>query len=470
MISKGNIVKLNFERGTILLDAEPPDSLKLVSKTIPMKFDPRVPVWRCDPLHYADLMKELESACFQIEDNIPQWWDEVTWGEISIYPPRDEQQKAIDGWMKTKRGTIVMPTGTGKTEVALNIMKELAVSTLVVAPVRDLMYQWHRRIKSGLDYDAGIIGDNTYRVKHVSVITYDSACIHMDKLGNVFKLIVFDECHHLPGLMRREAALMSAAPFRMGLTATPNRADGLHKDLDTLIGPKVFELDLSTVRGNTLADYQVIRIPVKLSDREQERYDSCSAQVRNYMMKKRKDNDGNYDWQDLLADTAEDPEAREVQKAYYMKQSIEDRAEEKFRVLEDLFRLHIGERVIIFTGTNTMARDISRRFLVPCLLNHCRKNERLDILDGFKDGVYPAIVANQVLDEGVDIPAAKVAVVLGGQTSVKQAVQRLGRILRKSGHKDAVFYEVVCSDTSEEKRSRQRRSSDAYQGTRHRRI
>ena len=56
----------------------------------------------------------------------------------------------------------------------------------------------------------------------------------MDKLGNRFGLVIFDECHHLPGQIRRDAARMSAAPMRMGLTSTPERSDGLHADLDRL--------------------------------------------------------------------------------------------------------------------------------------------------------------------------------------------------------------------------------------------
>ncbi len=130
--------------------------------------------------------------------------------------------------VKGQQGLIVMPTGTGKTEVNLESMNRTAGSTLVVSPVRDLMYQWHRRILSGLGYDAGIISDNTHNVKPVTVTTYDSACIHMQKLGDRFGLIIFDECHHLPGDLRKEAALMSAAPLRLGLTATPERADGRH--------------------------------------------------------------------------------------------------------------------------------------------------------------------------------------------------------------------------------------------------
>jgi superfamily II DNA or RNA helicase len=150
--------------------------------------------------------------------------------------------------------------------------------------------------------------------------------------------------------------------------------------------------------------------------------------------------------------------------------SIEDRAAEKLRVLEDIFRLHAGERVIVFAGSNAMARDVSLRFLVPTLLSHSRKAERLEVLEGFAAGRFPVIVANQVLDEGVDVPEAKVAVVIGGQASTRQAKQRLGRILRRSGEALATLYEVVCEDTHDVKRSRQRRRSDAYERARHRRL
>jgi superfamily II DNA or RNA helicase len=139
-------------------------------------------------------------------------------------------------------------------------------------------------------------------------------------------------------------------------------------------------------------------------------------------------------------------------------------------VLEDLFRLHAGERVIIFAGSNAMAIDVSRRFLIPTLLSHSRKTERREVLEGFAANRFPAIVANQVLDEGVDVPAAKVAVVIGGMASTRQAKQRLGRILRRSGEARATLYEIVCEGTNDEKRSRKRRRSDAYEKVKRGRI
>ncbi len=457
---------LRFVGGTLVLEGVSRSGFEYAPPG--WAWDSRVDQWRCDASHYSRTVQLLAERGCAVEDAVPQWMT-VAWPYVALPPLRPEQERAVAAWTLRRSGVIVMPTGTGKTEVALAIMKETTVSTLIVAPVRDLMYQWHDRIRLGLGYDAGIIGDNTYDLRAVSVTTYDSACIHMDGLGARFGLLIFDECHHLPGPLRRDAARMSAAPMRLGLTATPERSDGLHMDLADLIGPTVYTLPLADVRGTTLADYDVVRIPVHLSAEEQARYDALSRDVRGYMHGKVKENRA-YSWGDLCANAGKDPESRRVLKAFHAKASIEDRAEEKLRVLEDLFRLHAGTRVIVFTGTNAMARDVSRRFLVPCLLNHCGKQERLEVLDGFRRGDYPVIVANQVLDEGVDIPAAKVAVVLGGQGSTRQAKQRLGRVLRRQGNERAVLYEVVCAETREEERSRRRRDSDAYSRTSHRRI
>ncbi|MEZ6090352.1 MAG: DEAD/DEAH box helicase family protein [Pirellulaceae bacterium] len=431
-------------------------------------WDDRVAAWRCEAFHYRNVITTLWRQKLPYLDEASQW-EHIEWPGVEIHSPRPEQAKAIQQWMEDKRGVVVMPTGTGKTEVALHLLAKTQCSTLIVSPVRDLMYQWHRRIKLGLRYDAGIIGDNTFNVRPVSVTTYDSAAIHAAKLGDRFKLVVFDECHHLPGNFRRDAATMSIAPWRLGLTATLIRSDGKHADLESLIGPVVYELKIAAVKGKALADFDVIKIPVHLSAEEQFRYDTDSLKVKTFV-RERLQTDAGFRWEDLCSESARDPIARDVLVAFRSKQAIEDRAEEKLRVLEDLFRLHAGTPIIVFAGSNAMARDVSIRFLIPSMLNHCGKKERFEILQGLADGTYPAIVANQVLDEGVDVPTVKVAIVIGGSSSTRQAKQRLGRVLRKSGNSRAILYEVVCMDTGEEKRSRKRRKSDAYERTRHRRV
>jgi superfamily II DNA or RNA helicase len=483
--ASGKIV-LSFEEGTLSLRNMASSIIRKIFPVGIWKWDNRSGFWRADALHYKNVLEQFKqykwgiSPCSHsyvmegeskadfdisnerevLDDNVPSW-QSVSFSRIDLPDLRPEQKEAASLWWQDKRGVIVMPTGTGKTEVALYLMHRLQCSTLVVAPVRDLMYQWHRRILAALDFDAGIVGDAQNDVRPITVTTYDSASIHMNKIGNQFSFIIFDECHHLPGRFFREAALMCAAPYRLGLTATPERSDGRHTDLDDLIGPVVYRLSLPQVKGNTLADFDVVRIPVHLSPKEQTRYDDLSRRIQRYMIEKRKEKP-DYSWENLLTESGTDQESRAIQKAFYMKQALEDRAEEKFRILEDIFRLHFGSRIIVFTGTNATARAISLRFLIPCLLSHCKKEERGEILSGFTQGKYPAIAANRVLDEGVDVPEAKVAVVLGGLGSTRQAVQRLGRVLRKTGNERAVLYEVVCEDTREETVSRRRRRSEAY--------
>lgn len=469
MSASAGAVRLSYDRGTLLLAGLFPDPVPSAIDPDLWTWDGRVSAFRCEAVHYSFVRRALvEALGTRLWDDVPPA-PRVSYPEVSLPPLRPAQKDAIAAWQAAGgRGLVVMPTGTGKTEVALAIIAEAAVSTLVVAPVRDLMYQWHRRILRGLGFDAGIVGDAHSNPRAVTVTTYDSAYLHMAELGAQFGLIVFDEAHHLPGRCRREAALLAAAPLRLGLTATPERADGRDRDLAHLVGPVVYRMGLPDARG-TLADYQVVRIPVALSDPEERQYAEAARLVRGFIAVKRKTHPG-YTWQDLSAESGKDPEARRAQKAFYFRKSIEDKAAEKLRVLEDLFRLHAGERAIVFAGSNAMALEVSRRFLVPTILSHTRKNERLAVLEGFASGRFLVLVANQVLDEGVDVPEAKVAVVIGGLSSTRQAKQRLGRILRKNGDQRAILYEVVTAGTREEERSRLRRSSDAYERTVHRRL
>jgi superfamily II DNA or RNA helicase len=461
---------LRFDQGTLTLQGVSERAvLRIFSPSLGWRWDPRAEVWRTDALHYPRVCQELRRLAHPCEDQVPRWVG-IAWPIQNLHPLRQEQSDAVAAWSASGcRGTIVMPTGTGKSEVALTIMAQTQSSTLVVAPVRDLMYQWHRRIVEKLGIDAGIVGDNVHRPSAVCVTTYDSACIHMPRLGDRYALLVFDECHHLPGAVRRDAARMSAAPYRLGLTATPLRADGRHVDLPDLVGPIVYEQSVADARGRSLADFEVVRIPVQLTGAEAERYAELSRIIRQFMQQQRQTHP-HFDWEDLCAQTNADPAARKALQAFHARKAIEDRAEEKLRVLEDLFRLHFGEPLIVFVGSNAMARDVSLRFLIPCLLSHCGKRERREILRGLEQGTYPALVANRVLDEGVDLPEVKVAVVIGGLGSSRQAKQRLGRVLRRAGNQRAVLYEIVAAETGDVERSRQRRRSDAYQGTRHRRI
>jgi superfamily II DNA or RNA helicase len=340
---------------------------------------------------------------------------------------------------------------------------------LIVVPVRDLMYQWHEKILQSTGIDAGLIGDGVHRVSPISVTTYDSAAIHMPRIGDKFSMVIFDEVHHLAGPWRSDAARMSAATGRLGLTATLPREPARLASLYDLVGPVLYQQNIADAAGDTLAQYSVRRIAVRMNEQERTAYSQYSRTIQQFVSDRRQ-LDPQFIWEDvykLVADTEGDPEcaasAMLAVAAFRSKRKIEEQAAAKMRILEDLFRLHSGSPVIVFTGSNVMARQISTRFLVPCLLSNCAKKERQDLLRGFAEGRYPALVANRVLDEGVDLPEVKTAIVMGGLSSQRQAIQRLGRVLRKGANNEtAVLYEVVTEDSGEVQRSRDRRRNEAY--------
>ena len=134
----------------------------------------------------------------------------------------------------------------------------------------------------------------------------------------------------------------------------------------------------------------------------------------------------------------------------------------KLDYLEHLLNVHRSDRTLIFTQDNATAYEVSRRFLIPVITHQTKGRERSDILSGFDEGRYRAVVTSKVLNEGVDVPSANVAIVVSGSGSVMEHVQRLGRILRRQGDKRALLYELVSRDTSETYTSERRREHSAY--------
>ena len=129
----------------------------------------------------------------------------------------------------------------------------------------------------------------------------------------------------------------------------------------------------------------------------------------------------------------------------------------KLEVLDRLLREHSDRQMLIFTAHNRLAYEISRRHLIPAITHQTKAAERKATLEGFRGGTYRAIVTSKEVNEGVDVPEAKIALVLGGSASAREYVQRLGRVLRKSGNIQAVLYEVIARKTVDERIAQRRR-------------
>jgi superfamily II DNA or RNA helicase len=377
--------------------------------------------------------------------------------------PRDYQREAVEAWVAAgKRGAVVLPTGSGKTFVAELAITETARSTLVVAPTIDLIGQWHDRLRASFGCPVGMLGGGHHQVEDITVSTYDSAYIHLGRYGARFGLIVFDEVHHLPAPGYVTAAECAIAPFRLGLTATweddPEREDRLTH----VLGDVVYEKSITELRGDWLADYETIRVAVHLTPEEQHRYEAARQQFKSFVARKRIPIGSARGWQTFLRHVAQSREGRAAFQAFQESRRIAHGTDQKIDVLGTLLDEEHGRRTIVFTHDNQTAYKVSRTFLVPCISHQTDIKERRAILDAFQSGELPVIVTSRVLNEGVDLPAAEVAIVLSGSGTVREHVQRLGRILRPAEGKQAVLYEIVAANTAEVRTSQRRRRHDAY--------
>ena len=376
------------------------------------------------------------------------------------------QEEGLKAWVDVgkKRGVVVLPTGTGKTHLANLAISAAERPSLVVTPTIDLMNQWYDELTTCFGAEVGLVGGGYHEVKPLTVTTYDSAYQNVERLGNKFGLVIFDECHHLPGPTYGWAARGAIAPFRLGLTATPERADNAHEHLDVLIGPIVYRREITQLRGQYLADYSIETVYADLTPEERFRYDSARLQYREFLQSTGIDMRRPGAWGQFLFAAHRSAEGRQAYLAYRAQRELALAAPAKLKVLARLLERHGGDRVIIFTNDNATVYTIARQFLVPVITHQTKTKERREVLLRFNSGAYPIVATSKVLNEGVNVPEANVAIILSGSGSVREHVQRLGRILRKSGDKQATLYEVITRGTVEEFTSNRRRQHSAYGG------
>jgi superfamily II DNA or RNA helicase len=452
-------IHLAFDRGTLVLSGAPPERL---AELPGCRYDPRSGIHRAEARCYRAVVEHLRGHGLPYKDEA-RAYGPTPWPLRTSRDPFPHQTEALEAWWANGgRGIVVLPTGTGKTHVAVLAIHRAARPALVVTPTIDLLNQWYDQLVTAFAVPVGAVGGGEFDFQPLTVTTYDSAYIHLERWGNRFGLLVFDECHHLPGPSYAQAAAGSLAPFRLGLTATPERADGQEALLPALIGPVVYRREIKQLAGEFLADYRTERIYVELSPEEEQRYRTAREVYRGFVAERGLSMGGAHGWQRFIQETCRSPEGRAAFQAYREQKQIALAAPAKLQCLDRLIERHRHDRVLIFTYDNATVYAIARRFLVPAITHQTKTKERRQILERFHSGEYPILVTSQVLNEGVDVPAANVGVILSGTGSVREHVQRLGRLLRKHGDKQALLYEVVTRGTAEEFTSERRRQHHAY--------
>ena len=375
------------------------------------------------------------------------------------------------------RGCVNPTHGCRKNSEGIKAIQIVNASTLVVVPTIDLMEQWAENISRYLstsqnprDIPIGRLGGGKDDIQAITVTTYDSAYLRASTIGNQFKLVIFDEVHHLPASGYRSIAEQFIAPYRLGshrnnrarrraartnpvsdwrrrvsswITAalrskTPGR---IHHRQDT---GKPDSARAGTVRG------QSSKIPGRSQTAGIQRSINVQPEKTNHDVKQQQD-------------------CTEAMLARNKANEIALNSESKIDQLQKISAAEQGHKDDNLHPEQQDGIRALNRFLIPHITYRTVKEERQNVLEGFKSGRYHVVVTSKVLDEGVDVPDAEMGVIMSGTGSGRELIQRLGRILRpKQDGRKARLVELVSRHTREINTSAKRitalkRNSDVTQ-------
>lgn len=432
-----------------------------------MTYDARIDAWVAPGHRLPDLRAWAEERGVEERGGGP---DALEGALFDARRPRDYQKEALARWEAAGgRGTVVLPTGAGKSFVAVLAIHRTGRGACVVAPTRALVAQWFGQLVDafGADRVGAFYGEEKV-VRPVTVTTYHSAFNLLERHGGRFDLLVLDEAHHLADTAEggqrawHDALTVAPAGRRLGLTAT--YPDGADEALAELVGPVAYRRRIGEMVDAELADFATERRFVSLTEVERAAYDAAEALYRGFVEKagyvSRFGDDSSEWWPVFMAATRTRPAARRAYRAFRERERIVATASAKLSEARRVLGLYPAERAVLFCGSTGAAETVSRRFAIPFIHAGTPASERKRILDALDEGTVRAVAAVRVLDEGWDVPSAKLGIVLGDSTrgSPRQHVQRLGRLLRRQGEKIASLYEVVVADTHEFFASQKRRA------------
>jgi superfamily II DNA or RNA helicase len=452
-------VEIFFDRGSIVLEGVGPPARGGVPD-VPRGFvwDARVQRWRAEAYRLpavADWLRRRGMA-WERRSERPAGFSPRPVPSESLPELRPYQADALEAWAAAgRRGLVSLPTGSGKTRLAIRAMLGVGAPSLVAVPTRQLLRQWAGALREVYPGAIGIHGDGEHDLQPITVATFESAYLRLDGIGDHFDLLVVDEAHHLASERLAGIARMTTAPFRLGLSGTLPGEGPDRRRLEDVLGPACFALPLSRLSGDGLlhdpapvATFEVRLVTLRLTREEQAAYNRARTEfLLHYRPFLQHQPEG--EWVDFVRAASRSPGGRAALAALRASKEIVGLARAKLAAVDQLLDLHSGEPSLVFTADNAAAYEVSRRFLIPAITCEVERAEREVILDRFRRGIYRALVSARVLNEGIDVPDASVAIVAGGSSSRVEHAQRIGRVLRPAPGKKAIVYELVVAGTSE---------------------
>ncbi len=373
---------------------------------------------------------------------------------------RPWQVRALAAWSPTCRGVVEAVTGTGKTRLALAAVRSVIDAggrALVLVPTLELQDQWVREVRSLMpDVAVGRLGggsdDDLFSVQVLVATPHSAASVPVDLPLRTVGLLVADEAHRY-GAPTWGAALGAGFALRLALTATYERGDdGVEEVLAPYFGDVVYRYRYAEAAADgTIAPFRIALAGVRLTPGEAAAHAAADTRVRQLYRELIGTHGMPREPKALFAAVAamvadadrgggDGPQVRagrEYLARVRERRDIAASASGKLAVCRAAASALPARRSLVFTDTVEQAEAATATLIgagVHAELVHggIATERRRIRLAQFRRGRIDALVAPRVLDEGVDVPDADVAIVLAAFRSRRHLVQRLGRVLRRT--------------------------------------
>jgi superfamily II DNA or RNA helicase len=328
------------------------------------------------------------------------------------FPLRDYQIEAADALAHHVQGCAVLPCGAGKSAIVLGAVERVEQPALIIVHTRDLVDQWVGSVRAGFGTEAGVIAEGQVRLADVTIATIQSlAALNEVMLAAVaarFGCVVVDEAHHTGAASYRVILARLPAKYRFGVTATPDRTDGLGEFLELNVGKIVYRLD-----AKALVEAGHLIVP---------RVEVIQTGSRPH---------AEDDFAQLVTELVEDPDRNRLLVSLMGREAA------------------AGHAVLVLTGRVDHARALACTAIragvrAASITGETAKKIRTDVLARFKAGALDVLCATTIADEGLDVTRLSRLVLATPAKAQGRTVQRLGRLMRPhEGKGQPVLFDLV---------------------------
>ena len=367
----------------------------------------------------------------------------------------DWQHRAIEEFNKCGHQLILeAATGVGKTRCALEIMKTVLINdpkikVLIVVPKNVILETgWYKEL-----YDIGFqlqdIGVYYGPIKEIQKFTVTNIHNIKNISLELFDMIILDEVHGYPTARGLEL-LKHKFKYKLGLSATLKRSDNKHMIILKQFNYNSFKYSpKDALEDGILNSFNFYNIGVIMDETTFDEYEILSNELETiYKI--------NGSFETILKRGSEQVKGRML-KVFTERRKLVNNYKKKFWVVRKICDKHKEDKIIIFNQFNKQTNDLYWELVetgvkAKAIHSDIKKEENDKTLMEYRQNKFNVLLASKMLDEGYNLPAINVGIIMAADSSPRQTVQRLGRILRKKD-RESYLYQIYCVNTFEDKQS-----------------